>query len=44
MGIEALSGTANNYKPFISAIQPHREQEEAAANITNFLQGSQLAS
>ncbi|KAL7920263.1 L-Aspartase-like protein [Trichoderma austrokoningii] len=44
MGTEALSGTANNYEPFISAIRPHRGQEEAAANITMFLQGSRLAS
>lgn len=44
MGTEALSGTTHNYDPFISAIRPHRGQEEAAANITSFLQGSRLAS
>ncbi|KAM0512821.1 hypothetical protein ACHAPE_008454 [Trichoderma viride] len=44
MGTEALSGTTHNYDPFISTIRPHRGQEEAAANITNFLQGSLLAS
>ncbi|KAK1246231.1 hypothetical protein MKX08_000033 [Trichoderma sp. CBMAI-0020] len=44
MGTEALSGTTHNYDPFISTIRPHRGQEEAAANITGFLQGSRLAS
>ncbi|KAK3317230.1 L-Aspartase-like protein [Cercophora scortea] len=44
MGTEALSGTAHNYHPFISAIRPHAGQSEAAANILNFLSGSKLSS
>ncbi|KAK3689013.1 L-Aspartase-like protein [Podospora appendiculata] len=44
MGTEALSGTAHNYHPFISAIRPHAGQSEAASNILNFLSGSKLSS
>jgi phenylalanine ammonia-lyase len=43
VGTEALEGTAHNYHPFISDIRPHVGQVEAAANITAFLSGSDLA-
>lgn len=43
MGTESLSGTANNYDPFISRIRPHRGQGEAASTILRFLQGSALS-
>ncbi|KAK5657576.1 hypothetical protein OQA88_3150 [Cercophora sp. LCS_1] len=43
MGTEALSGTAHNYDPFISAARPHAGQTEAASNILKFLSGSRLS-
>ncbi|KAL1899513.1 hypothetical protein Sste5346_002912 [Sporothrix stenoceras] len=43
MGTEALSGSANNYDPFISRTRPHRGQSEAASTILRFLQGSVLS-
>ncbi|KAK4120659.1 phenylalanine ammonia-lyase [Parathielavia appendiculata] len=42
MCTEALSGTANNYHPFISAVRPHEGQAEVATNILHFLSGSKL--
>ncbi|KAJ2977851.1 hypothetical protein NQ176_g4140 [Zarea fungicola] len=43
MGTEALRGTIHNYDAFISHSRPHTGQREAAAIITSFLEGSQLA-
>ncbi|KAK4244977.1 L-Aspartase-like protein [Corynascus novoguineensis] len=42
MGTEALSGTVNNYHPFISAVRPHPGQAEIASNILHFLSGSKI--
>ncbi|GME49199.1 Phenylalanine ammonia-lyase protein [Neofusicoccum parvum] len=44
MAVEALSGTAESFSPFISRVRPHRGQVEVAANIYGFLQGSRLSS
>ncbi|KJR88637.1 phenylalanine ammonia-lyase [Sporothrix schenckii 1099-18] len=44
MSTEALSGSINNYDPFISSVRPHCGQIEAAATIQSFLQGSVLSS
>lgn len=43
MGVEALTGTAESFHPFISATRPHDGQGESAQVITALLQGSQLA-
>jgi len=43
MSCEALSGTAENYHPFIAEIRPHVGQIKVAANIRNFLTGTKLA-
>lgn len=43
MGVEALTGTAESFHPFISATRPHDGQGESAQIITALLQGSQLA-
>lgn len=42
MATEALSGTKNNYDPFISQVRPHTGQAEAATNIHRFLEGSKF--
>ncbi|KKK12458.1 hypothetical protein P175DRAFT_0534267 [Aspergillus ochraceoroseus IBT 24754] len=43
MGVEALTGTAESFHPFISAVRPHDGQVECANNLVSFLQGSKLA-
>ncbi|PLB37058.1 aromatic amino acid ammonia-lyase [Aspergillus candidus] len=43
MGLEALTGTAEPFRPFVSATRPHDGQIECAANVLALLQGSQLA-
>lgn len=43
MGVEALTGTAQSFHPFISATRPHDGQGESAQIVTALLQGSQLA-
>lgn len=43
MGVEALTGTAESFHPFISATRPHDGQAESAQIITALLQGTQLA-
>lgn len=43
MGVEALTGTAESFHPFISATRPHDGQAESAQIIMALLQGSQLA-
>ncbi|RAL04237.1 aromatic amino acid ammonia-lyase [Aspergillus ibericus CBS 121593] len=43
LGVEALTGTAESFHPFIHATRPHRGQIESAANILTLLQGSHLA-
>ncbi|KAL2843218.1 L-Aspartase-like protein [Aspergillus pseudodeflectus] len=43
MGVEALTGTAESFHPFISAVRPHDGQIECANNLLAFLRGSKLA-
>ncbi|PYI01996.1 phenylalanine ammonia-lyase [Aspergillus sclerotiicarbonarius CBS 121057] len=43
IGVEALTGTAESFHPFIHATRPHPGQIESAANILTLLQGSHLA-
>ena len=42
MGVEALCGSIESFKPFIAAVRPHAGQVEAASNISTFLKGSKL--
>ncbi|CBF70237.1 hypothetical protein AN6075.2 [Aspergillus nidulans FGSC A4] len=42
MGLEALTGTAESYHPFISAVRPHDGQVECANNLLSLLRGSKL--
>ncbi|KAI9865080.1 MAG: hypothetical protein M1813_002398 [Trichoglossum hirsutum] len=43
IGVEALSGTAASFDPFIAKVRPHQGQTEVARNISCFLRGSRLA-
>ncbi|KAI9039306.1 phenylalanine ammonia-lyase [Aspergillus affinis] len=43
MGVEAMTGTAESFHPFIQATRPHDGQVECARNVLSLLQGSQLA-
>lgn len=42
MSVEALSGTDENFDPFLAQVRPHPGQREAAANIFAFLSQSSL--
>lgn len=43
MGVEAITGSAESFHPFIAEVRPHRGQIEVAANILDCLHGSKLA-
>ena len=43
MNVEALTGTAESFDPFLGEVRPHVGQIEAARNIRGFLKQSKLA-
>ncbi|KAK7926957.1 phenylalanine ammonia-lyase [Apiospora marii] len=43
MSVEALTGSADSFHPFIAKVRPHPGQIDSARNIYSFLSGSKLA-
>lgn len=43
MSVEALTGSADSFHPFIAQVRPHPGQIDSARNIYAFLSGSKLA-
>lgn len=43
MSVEALTGSADSFHPFIGRMRPHPGQVDSARNIYSFLSGSKLA-
>ncbi|KAH0559421.1 hypothetical protein GP486_004068 [Trichoglossum hirsutum] len=43
IGVEALSGMAGSFDPFVAKVRPHQGQTEVARNVSSFLRGSRLA-
>ncbi|KAK8033477.1 hypothetical protein PG991_002875 [Apiospora marii] len=43
MSVEALTGSADSFHPFIAKVRPHPGQVDSARNIYSFLSGSKLA-